>query len=222
MNAFKSYFHPVVDIQRNGNPEKRESAGSVPVSSRRRTSASATEVAHALKDQIQGNPEKQPSVDNTGEPSRRQSGASITDVSQAGKSYFRPVPDQVHGNPEKQPSTDDTPDATLMHRTGISGSGFSQSIPSQTLSNLPSSAYPQGDFRNAPTAQIIEIKSDVMVNWLFAQQVENLWNQGIFGEGVVLKKTRNHYTCCPKELMGERHGFFDAIRRLNVRVRLSP
>ena len=38
------------------------------------------------------------------------------------------------------------------------------------------------------------------------------------GEGIVLKKVRDSYTTCPKELMDERGGLYDAVRGLNVRV----
>ncbi len=65
---------------------------------------------------------------------------------------------------------------------------------------------------------IVEIKSDVMVNWLYQQQSEMMFSLGGKDEGVVLKKYRDSYTCCPTELRDERGGLFDAVRRLNVRV----
>ena len=65
---------------------------------------------------------------------------------------------------------------------------------------------------------ITEIKCDVMVNWLHKQQMENMWTNGGVGEGVVLKKARDSYTCCPRDLEDYRGEFFDAVSRLNVKV----
>ena len=65
---------------------------------------------------------------------------------------------------------------------------------------------------------IMEIKCDVMVNWLHKQQMENMWTNGGVGEGVVLKKSRDSYTACPKDLEYERDALFDAVYHLNVKV----
>ncbi|KAK5006713.1 hypothetical protein LTR28_006161, partial [Elasticomyces elasticus] len=43
------------------------------------------------------------------------------------------------------------------------------------LGSRPASIYPNGDFRNATLGDINEIKCDVMVNWLYSQQMELLW-----------------------------------------------
>ena len=69
---------------------------------------------------------------------------------------------------------------------------------------------------------IMEIKCDVMVSWLHKQQMENMWTNGGVGEGVVLKKSRDSYTACPKELEYERDAFFDAVHHLNVKVEHAP
>ena len=98
------------------------------------------------------------------------------------------------------------------------------SIAASTLgtprTSRPASLYPAGDFRNSALEEIIDIKCDVMVNWLHQQQLESMWSTGGPGEGVVLKKTRDNFTCCPSELAEYRGEFFDAIRALNVRVGL--
>ena len=82
----------------------------------------------------------------------------------------------------------------------------------------PVSLYPTGDFRNSTLDDIIEIKCDVMVNWLHQQQLEKLWSSGGYGEGVVLKKSRDAYVACPAEVSRVRGDLFDAVQRLNVRV----
>ena len=75
-----------------------------------------------------------------------------------------------------------------------------------------------GDFRNSTMDEITDIKCDVMVNWLHQQQLEAMWASDGPGEGVVLKKTRENFTCCPGDLANYRNDFFDAVRALNVRV----
>lgn len=86
----------------------------------------------------------------------------------------------------------------------------------------PASIYPEGDFRRSAITQVIDIKCDVMVNWLHQQQLESMWTSGGPSEGVVLKKSRDSFTCCPPELSDTRTDFYDAVRALNVKVRLFP
>ncbi len=131
---------------------------------------------------------------------------------EAFKSYFHSVPPtKQKGDPEKGPSQTDLPDPARSRRQSA-GSHVAPSVRSNR------GLFPDGDFRNWDLPQIIEIKCEVMANWLYAQQMENLWCQGDVGEGVVLKKGRDSYTACPKELMDERCGLYDAVRGLNVRV----
>lgn len=91
---------------------------------------------------------------------------------------------------------------------------------SDTESRPNSQMFPAGDFRNNAPEELRDIKCDVMVNWLYQQQMEMLWTAGAADEGVVLKKTRGNYTCCPPDLMEEPFGFFKSIEMLNVRVSL--
>jgi hypothetical protein len=82
----------------------------------------------------------------------------------------------------------------------------------------PRSQYPDGDFRNSSMADLVELKTDVMCNWLHQQQAEKMWSNNGRGEGVMLKKARDDYICCPKDLQAERDGLFDAVKKLNVKV----
>lgn len=79
-------------------------------------------------------------------------------------------------------------------------------------------SYPAGDFRNATVEEVNDVKCDVMVNHLHAQQEERLWTTAEKGEGVVLKKSRGDYTSAPPDLAHERGGLFQAIETLNVKV----
>ena len=82
----------------------------------------------------------------------------------------------------------------------------------------PRAIYPAGDFRNQAVDEILDIKCDVMVNWLHQQQLESMWSTGGPGEGVVLKKAKDNFTCCPSDLSHYRGDFYDAVSALNVKV----
>lgn len=85
-------------------------------------------------------------------------------------------------------------------------------------STYRSSIYPTGDFRNARES-LIDVKADVMCSWLYQQQLERQYATGILpGEGVVLKKGRNNYACCPPQLQEMRYSLYDMAMELNVRV----
>lgn len=85
-------------------------------------------------------------------------------------------------------------------------------------SSRPASLYPDGDFRNAPPDALRDIKCEVMVNWLHSKQEERIWSTGEPGEGVVLKKAKGQYVCCPTELKDDQSLFFQMVGLLNVRV----
>ncbi|KAF4535497.1 putative glycosyl transferase family 2 protein [Lasiodiplodia theobromae] len=85
----------------------------------------------------------------------------------------------------------------------------------------PYGSRPNSLYRNSGMDQLSEIKCDVMVNWLHSQQEEKLWCAGEYEEGVVLKKARGSYACCPAELAEEPNGFLKAVEQLNVRVAMT-
>lgn len=86
----------------------------------------------------------------------------------------------------------------------------------------PSSLYPEGDFRNAPRESVNSVKADVVVSWLHQQQMEKLWAVGAPGEGVILKKAKDNFVCCPPSLRIDPSGIFDYIAAMNVRVSSLP
>lgn len=88
-------------------------------------------------------------------------------------------------------------------------------------SSRPASLYPAGEFRSSQAEDLHEIKCDVMVNWLYQQQMERLWTAGGHDEGIMLKKSRSAYTCCPADIIEEPYGFYKAVETLNVRVCMS-
>lgn len=78
--------------------------------------------------------------------------------------------------------------------------------------------FPRGDFRNSQSS-LVDIKTDMMVNWLYEQQLRKQYATYMNPyEGVVLKKARGTFTCCPAQLRDVPGGLFEMIERINVRV----
>lgn len=93
-----------------------------------------------------------------------------------------------------------------------------ESHPSSVYSSRRTSLYPQGDFRNHRES-ILDVKTDVMCSWLYQQQLERQYATGMLaGEGVVLKKGKNNYSCCPPQLQEMPFSLYQAAMELNVRV----
>lgn len=88
-------------------------------------------------------------------------------------------------------------------------------------SSRRSSIFPHGDFRNSQ-ASLVDIKTDMMVQWLHSEQLRRGYTTGVGEwEGVILKKAKGLYTAYPPHLMQIQDGLFDMVQQMNVRVRMS-
>ncbi|KAF2871486.1 glycosyl transferase family group 2-domain-containing protein [Massariosphaeria phaeospora] len=91
-----------------------------------------------------------------------------------------------------------------------------------TSSTRPGSIiFPEGDFRNGTPDHIQDIRCEVVVNWLHSKQEERIWTAGGKGEGVMLKKSKGQYVCCPSELEHDGSLLFEMAAQLNVRVAMT-
>jgi len=144
------------------------------------------------------------------------------------KSYFAPTKAAAAKKQEVKPKAVVSEKPQMSEKTGLETpntrypSAIGTPGGNSPWASRPASIYPAGDFRNNDRDDLRDIKCDVMVNWLYQQQMEMLWTAGGQDEGVVLKKTRGQYTCCPADIMEEPYGFFKAVEMLNVRVRDFP
>jgi hypothetical protein len=134
------------------------------------------------------------------------------------KGYFKP-------KDKKEDAAPNAP-ATVMQQIDLTQppapwAPHHQTPSSDVLSTRPVSVFPDGDFRNQSPEYINDVKCEVMVNWLHSKQEEKMWTGGGSGEGVVLKKSKGRYVCCPAELQQDGSDFYQAIAQLNVRVRTS-
>jgi len=64
-----------------------------------------------------------------------------------------------------------------------------------------------------------DLRYDALANYLYQKQVERTWisSPGI-DQGVVIRKSRDEYACCPLNLGARPDGFAAATKALNVRV----
>ena len=139
------------------------------------------------------------------------------------KSYFAPKKakkDVEMKEKHAAPTTNEKLDDLTAASTPRPFSQFNTPGGQSPWGSRPASIYPNGEYRMSQHEELNEIKCDVMVNWLYQQQMERLWTAGGHDEGVVLKKGKGAYTCCPADIIEEPYGFFKAVETLNVRVSL--
>jgi hypothetical protein len=129
-------------------------------------------------------------------------------------SYDFPSPPSM-GFPPKQSSVPLVPHNIEF----VAGPAPSSSVKSRstTQSGLRP-FYPGGDSGNSSSLHLMDMKADVMANWLHHRQQEKMWTHGGWDEGVILKKARDDYASCPPELFRNRDGFYDSAKKLNVKV----
>lgn len=143
------------------------------------------------------------------------------------QSYFHPEKPSQSGGQHRQLNHELAPFSTSSSNTAVivphpptsTASRMDLSRASSPGVSRPGSMLDCGSNSSSSSTEILDIKCDVMVNYLYQQQRERLWiTECAKDEGVVLKKSRGRYTCCPPELVENASGFMKAIENLNVRV----
>ena len=88
--------------------------------------------------------------------------------------------------------------------------------------SLRHSFLPAGDARNHDSDTINEIRNDMMVNWLYEQQLRKQLASGMDPyEGVVLKKARGNFTCCPPQMAAIPDSLYAVVSLMNVRCAMT-
>jgi hypothetical protein len=62
------------------------------------------------------------------------------------------------------------------------------------------------------------VRNAVMINFLRQRQLEKLWSDSNLDEGVVLKRSKADFICQPEELSSLPGGFYEQVKRLNVKA----
>ncbi|KAK0635786.1 glycosyl transferase family group 2-domain-containing protein [Bombardia bombarda] len=85
-----------------------------------------------------------------------------------------------------------------------------------------SSIFPAGDARNNNADTLAEIRNDMMVNYLYEQQLRRQYASGLDPyEGVVLKKSRGSFTCCPPQMAAIPGSLYAMVAQMNVRCAMT-
>ncbi|KAK4127322.1 hypothetical protein N657DRAFT_566279 [Parathielavia appendiculata] len=88
--------------------------------------------------------------------------------------------------------------------------------------SLRHSFLPAHDARSRDSDTINEIRNDMMVNWLHEQQLRKQYASGLDPyEGVVLKKARGNFTCCPPQMAAIPDSLFAVVAQMNVRCAMT-
>jgi hypothetical protein len=115
----------------------------------------------------------------------------------------------------KQPTNKPTTVTVSSNRSAHTNSSYEAHTPdgSSPWTSRPASRITDKD--------LTDIKCQIMVSWLHQQQIEKTWfDSQAHDEGVVLKKCKGEYVCCPESLGDQSGEFCRAVEHLNVRVSL--
>jgi hypothetical protein len=142
------------------------------------------------------------------------------------KSYFAPG----HSKEEEKKGSGKKAAGKATQGALAAGSVPGVATPTSTYASRPpsiqsrrASGDPTGDFRNQQRESLLDVKTDVMCNWLYQRQLERQYATGMLpGEGVVLKKGKGDYACCPPQLRDMPNSLHDMAMALNVRVGFQP
>ncbi|KAI9670489.1 MAG: hypothetical protein M1817_004356 [Caeruleum heppii] len=130
------------------------------------------------------------------------------------KGYFRPAASKRRQEPPTPLPSTQIRDAPSPQRQITHGSKLSSSEGSLTV-------YPLGDFRNSSAVNMLDMKTEMMAQYLWEAQRKKMWSTGHGDEGVMLKKERGSYTCVPKSLISDKDGLFPAVQAMNVRAAMT-
>lgn len=135
------------------------------------------------------------------------------------KAYIRPSAPEVRelgriSTPTQKPLSQ-TPESAAHSKVSSSFEGLTSTSVQDSPYHKP--VLPTTGYQISSNA-IHELKADVMVAWLHQRQLEKLWTKNGIGEGIILKKSKDDYTCCPSDLKSEPEGIYEAVKLLNVKV----
>lgn len=86
----------------------------------------------------------------------------------------------------------------------------------------PWTSRPGSLYQGSEVSASTELRCDMLVNWLYQEQMRLLWTNGGHDEGIIIKKGRGQYACCPPDLETTQDGsFLNAIQTLNVRSAMT-
>ncbi|KAG7289642.1 hypothetical protein NEMBOFW57_006017 [Staphylotrichum longicolle] len=203
MKKFQSYFTPTTaeEEQKGSNEAAPQVAAAAGRSQRSGSKASQ----HQLQ------PMRPPRGHGAAPPPSVVSGrVSPQTVQTSARASMLSVP----GTAQPQPNHGRQPSDT--------GSTAKNSPSTSRAPSLRHSFLPAHDARNRDSETINEIRNDMMVNWLYEQQLRKQLASGMDPyEGVVLKKARGNFTCCPPQMAAIPDSLYAVVSLMNVRCAMT-
>ncbi|KAM7184739.1 glucans biosynthesis glucosyltransferase H [Rhypophila sp. PSN 637] len=229
MKSFKGYFTPAT-VAESSSQEKRESVELSEKAQPERKQPSPRKKQQSRTSALSSTHPPPPRPPLTGPPSivappsHRPSGSGHHGTSTPGSSAPSDSrEDRVYlsandaaGREGRRANRDSSDAATIRS----SKSKRAQSRNRATSSRH--SIFPAGDSRNDDIGTIVDIRSDMMVNHLYEQLLRKQYATGMDPyEGVVLKKERGSFTCCPPQMAAIPGSLFDMVTQMNVRCAMT-
>ena len=209
MKAFRSYFKPAdpAPEQAGGSNGSRPPSGERPSQGHKKNRSSASGY-------------KLPPWTLSEAPSTNAPSLAPSQQEQQQRPYGSESSLPRAGNSELHPSSAATPN--LLSPQNGSVSNLSSNRSSRPLSALRHSIFPMGDQRNSDSVALNEIRNDMMVNSLHEQQLRKQYaNPYELNEGVVLKKSRGSFTCCPAQMATIPNSLYAMVMQMNVRCAMT-
>lgn len=125
------------------------------------------------------------------------------------------LPDSISSSPNNNTPTTTRPGSSTGPYGRMSQNG---QAPRGSMSDMRSASRQSVESGSGVMSTTTAVKCEVMIQYLRQRQMEKLWTDGSITEGVVLKRAKNDFVCQPPELAQQLFGFFDEIRKLNVKV----
>jgi len=98
------------------------------------------------------------------------------------------------------------------------GSNPANPTPMETPMRSSAASIFSGSDESPSSSHFNDEKCEIMVEYLHQQQQQLRWMANTGDQGVIMKKARNSFTCCPKSLEDAHDGFKSYIEALNVKV----
>ncbi|KAL2015088.1 hypothetical protein VTK56DRAFT_6327 [Thermocarpiscus australiensis] len=225
MKKFQSYFTPTTVAEEQAEKTKKGSGNGPPQVTGSRTRRVGSK---ASTHQLHPMPPRGKQVPPAAPPSLASHGTSpVPGPSGPATPQMNPTSARasllsVPGAAAQQPGhhgRNDSDGATV--KSTFKPNSPSNSRPASTRHSL----FPLGDARNSDADAILEIRSDMMVNWLHEQQRRKQYCTGADPfEGVVLKKARGSFACCPPQMAalgGAGTTLLAAASQMNVRCAMT-
>ncbi len=220
MRKFQSYFTPDGSEEEQSEKEQRQRDNTQPAHGRS-GNPPESEKGHQLQPITRRGRQPLPrSVETPPPPAPGYAGGGGLTPSRASALSIPSLAQSRHH--DSATPTDGASVRTTRKSPGTSRANSRSRPTSRSGSRVGSMIFPRGDSRNDDADTVSELRNDMMVNWLYEQQLRKQYATGMDPyEGAVLKKSRGNFTCCPPHMAGIPHSLYAVVSDMNVRCAMT-